>query len=224
MDALSCDLYNMELVELVENIESMELMSSQHDEELYELCDKMEQTQVETTIQKGDGSRKRSASTLLSGEEIKRKKKLHLVAPSTLSSSTNNTVSTEFDDKIECPQCQVHVLKKYLTNHVKSNTHKNNVIRRDNDFSNVQLIDSAFGNRLVTYRVKSNFISDHLFETPELFLKNITSVMYKLLERSILEHSVVKVNFILNANFIQETKIYVILLTFRYLIIFLSRG
>lgn len=157
-----------------------------------------------------EGAKKRSLSSGLTGESLNKKIKTHQ-NPSveyavSSTSSTNQNVSTESNNKIECPVCHVSVTSKYYSNHLKSKIHKNNVLSLDKEFTNVQLIESAFGKRIITYRILPDAIVSQALETPELFLHNTKSKVFKLLERSINEYFVVKVNFILNADFTQQTK------------------
>lgn len=115
----------------------------------------------------------------------------------------SNRVSTIDNDKVECSECNVFISKRYLTNHFNSNTHKNNVFSSDSQLINVQLIESAFRNRVATYRVSCN---TNNLDTPETFLEKNKNTIFTLLDRSIANHCSLKVNFILNANFTQETK------------------
>lgn len=159
--------------------------------------------------QEGGGAKRRSSE---SAEEtpVKTKKKrpnppISFASTSTASSSNQN-VSTEINDYIECSMCHVSVSRKYYTNHLKSNTHKNNVLSVSREFKNIQIIESAFGNRIVTYRIVSDSITNQPLETPGLFLENIKDKIFTLFDQSIVEHFVVKVNFILHADFTQQTK------------------
>lgn len=111
-------------------------------------------------------------------------------------------------NKIKCDICQVYINKKYFTNHLKSNFHKNNHLKSHSSLPNVSVIESAFGQRIKTYKInsKSNNTSDLIFKTPESFLNSVKNDILLLIKESIEEHSVLKINFILHADFVQETK------------------
>lgn len=115
-------------------------------------------------------------------------------------------VSPNFDN-IECHVCKKSFSKKYFTNHLQSNAHKNNVLSSYKSFTNVQLIDTAFGNRLKTFRITSNVNETILeFETPEVFLEGIKETITSLINDCVKEQKAVKVNFLLHADFIQQSK------------------
>lgn len=66
------------------------------------------------------------------------------------------------------------------------------------------MIDSAFGNRLLTYRINPQSSQD--FITPESFLEEIKQTLITLISKSLNELTTIKANFILHANFIHEVK------------------
>lgn len=111
------------------------------------------------------------------------------------------------NSKVECSVCKVFVSKRYLSSHLKTNTHKNNVITCHENLANVQVIESAFGQRIKTYRITSESdVSCLNVETPELFLFGIKSTLLQLITISLSELNAVKLNFILHADFVQQTK------------------
>ncbi|CAK1598078.1 unnamed protein product [Parnassius mnemosyne] len=120
--------------------------------------------------------------------------------------SAGNSISN--DDQVECPTCHIFIKKRYLANHFKSNVHKNNLLNSHNSLSNVSVIESAFGNRILTYKIKSRVDRSTWvnFETPELFLNSIKDDILFLLQECIHQHIIFKVNFILHADFVQQTK------------------
>lgn len=151
--------------------------------------------------------KKRPAPVTSEEEQTKKRRHINLEGPSTSSAFFQN-VSTKNNDIIKCSQCDVLILKKNYKFHLLSDIHKNNVLQSDLELQNVEKIECAFGNRVITYRIKPkiNDNSDNLFLTPELFLNNVKDLIFKLLDRCISDLMVVKVNFLLNADFTQETK------------------
>lgn len=113
--------------------------------------------------------------------------------------------STSYD-KVLCTTCNTLVSKRYFANHVKSNTHKNNVLKSHSSLKNVTVIESAFNQRIISYKVKSKPETKLLFETPELFLDSIKDDLFFLIKEAINQHTSLKVNFVLHADFIQQTK------------------
>lgn len=127
---------------------------------------------------------------------------------STLSSEeprSDVNVSTKSNDEVECSVCKKFVSKRYFSNHLNSNIHKNNVLRTDSEFFNVKLIENAFRNRVATYRIIFNEM-DHQPLFPENILQKYMDKVNTLLDRSLKNHNTLKVNFILNADFTQQTK------------------
>lgn len=104
---------------------------------------------------------------------------------------------------MECQTCHIFIKKRYLANHFKSNLHKNNLLNSHNTLSNVNVIESAFGNRILTYKIKSKVdrSTQVNFETPELFLNSIKDDILFLIQECIHQHIFFKVHFI-----VQQTK------------------
>ncbi|CAH2109056.1 unnamed protein product [Euphydryas editha] len=111
-------------------------------------------------------------------------------------------------DNVLCSACQKEICRRYYSNHLKSNVHKNNVLRMEGSLKNVSVIESAFGQRIITYRIckKSNQTLETTFQTPEIFMNSIKDDIFQLIERSIVSYSIFKVKFIFNAEFIQQNK------------------
>lgn len=117
-----------------------------------------------------------------------------------------NEEDTSVAGKVHCDICNILVSKRYFANHLKSNTHKNNILKSHNSFENVCVIESAFGQRIITYKIKSKEQSDLVFQTPESFLDSIKSEMFFLIDDTLKQHATVKINFVLHADFVQQTK------------------
>ncbi|XP_052746715.1 uncharacterized protein LOC128199737 [Bicyclus anynana] len=192
-----------ELTEIMENC----LLDSTYDKELYELCENFENTTIpmEQAIQTG-GALKRSSDseTSIASKRVK-------YADATSSSSVeNSTISHEQieGNKIRCDLCQIYINKRYFSSHLKSNLHKNNHLKSHPSLSNVSIIDSAFGQRIMSYKIdsKTNNPLELPFKTSESFINSIKNDILLLIQESITEHTVVKVNFILHAEFVQQTK------------------
>lgn len=110
-------------------------------------------------------------------------------------------------DKVECPSCKLFITNRYLSNHYRSNIHKNNVHKSNHTLPNVTLMQSAFGRRIRTYKIVSNSDKSTVkFETPEIFLDSIKGTISTLIDDCTKELRNLKVNFILHADFVQETK------------------
>lgn len=111
---------------------------------------------------------------------------------------------TEFESKtVFCATCKVTIKKRYQNNHYNSNLHKNNCAKIQLALSNVNLIETAFGNRDHTYKITSKTDKTKIdFETPELFMESINDTI----NEAIKDLTVFKINFIVHADFIQKTK------------------
>lgn len=73
----------------------------------------------------------------------------HEVIPSTSSEPAS------VDDKVTCGICEVEVKKRYFANHLKSNRHKNNISKLHTTLKNVSVVETAFGNRIISYKIHS---------------------------------------------------------------------
>lgn len=84
----------------------------------------------------------------------------------------------------------------------------NNVLNRQHDLLNVNIIETAFGCRILTYRITSPTSSNQsgVIETPEIFINSIVDTILFLIRDCIKEFTIFKVNFVLRAKFIQQSK------------------
>lgn len=135
------------------------------------------------------------------GGGLKRKAEEEAVVVAGPSSTVEN-----IDDRTLCEVCNTWVRRRYFTNHMKSNLHKNKVVQSNtHELSNVSLINSAFGSRIRTYRIGSENQEVEV-ETPEIFFDAIQSKIHILLRECLDELTTINVNFIVHAEFVQETK------------------
>ena len=99
-------------------------------------------------------------------------------------------------DPKSCSVCNVTLSSvRALHAHLKSIKHKNNSIQKYMDDEDIDIINSAFKSRIVSYRVKDNVI--HIII--ENFLSGIKSKVTKLLELQRDSHICIKVNMELYA-------------------------
>lgn len=82
---------------------------------------------------------------------------------------------------------------------MRTNLHKSNCLLRT-EFKNVEVIATAFKNRIVTFRLSPTQGVEYL--TPEAFLCEIQSNIIKVIELSLAKHDCLKINFELFVNFI----------------------
>lgn len=99
---------------------------------------------------------------------------------------------------IECEKCKIFIPRHKLRYHERSNLHKSNCILRT-EFENIDIVTSAFKNRIVTYRL--NPIKKKKYLTPEVFFKDNFKDIVKLIKMSLIKHKCIKVNFELFAYF-----------------------
>ncbi|XP_052743835.1 uncharacterized protein LOC128199234 [Bicyclus anynana] len=189
-----------ELNEIMENC----LLDSTDDKKLYELCENFENTmipmqqaiQTSGTLKRPNDSGSNNASKIVKYSE------------QASSSIENTTFSHEQIEgiKIRCDLCQIYINQKFFVSHLK--IHKNNHFKSHASLSNVSLIDSACGQRKISYKInnKTNHPSDLPFKTSEEFINSIKNDILVLIHESIKEYIALKVNFILHADFIQPTK------------------
>ncbi|XP_045501419.1 uncharacterized protein LOC123698711 [Colias croceus] len=189
--------FNQELHKVCDEMEKRELFDSSYDDELYNQCLMVETTLIQQQVGRGI---KRGITT----DENKVTKKAKFDEGASTSSIETNDVD---NNKVECDTCHVYINKRYLNNHLKSNTHKNNLLKSHNSLTNVTVVETAFGNRILTYRINSKTLqSVQYFETPESFLNSLKIDILFLINECIQQHTILKINFILHADFIQQTK------------------
>ncbi|KAL0830151.1 hypothetical protein ABMA28_003608 [Loxostege sticticalis] len=90
-----------------------------------------------------------------------------------------------------CSLCNITVDRKRWTEHVRSNTHKNNSTVPICD--NVEQIKSAFKGRIASYKVVAS--NEEVRNSPSLFLNNIKNQIKSLINHSLQTHTCIKVNF-----------------------------
>lgn len=88
-----------------------------------------------------------------------------------------------------CQDCNAYTSNH--SSHKKSNIHKINCLLRT-EFDNVQLIATAFKNRIASYRVNPDS-SDIIM--PELFLSSISSTVCNIIKTLLITHKSIKANF-----------------------------
>ncbi|XP_047515259.1 uncharacterized protein LOC125056273 [Pieris napi] len=200
-ESLSID--TIELFNVCDEIERNDLNHPFYDQRMMVLCDEFDGKLVD---QMGRGT-KRKAAVDINSADIKRIKSgsnMDLSRSSQEQSTSNE--GNNFNMKF-CCICNRNVSKKYFANHLRSNAHKNNVNKKQHSIKpNVKIIETAFGNRIITYRVTSENQNDLQFETPELFLASVKDTIFTIINKSIEDHTILKINFILYGDFVQETK------------------
>lgn len=91
-----------------------------------------------------------------------------------------------------CVSCSTSVEKKSWVGHLRSNEHKrrNSSIQEISD--GVELIQSAFRNRIATYRISSN--NDLISSSVDIFMNSFRVKINTLLNKSLQKHTCIKVN------------------------------
>lgn len=98
------------------------------------------------------------------------------------------------------------VSRKYFSNHVRSSSHKSKTLTSKHNFENVTVLNTAFGSRVVTYQITSPLQSSTTLQTPEQFFDTVKDTISRLINESIKDLTIIKVNFLIHADFVQETK------------------
>lgn len=119
------------------------------------------------------------------------------------------------NDTAMCMICNVSFIKRYIADHYNSNTHNTNAFNIHKKIPNVELIEIAFGKRIFTCRMTS-LIKE--LETLESFMYSIKNELVSVIHNSIKQLKVLKVDFILFADFIEPTKMQQILWNSKLLI------
>ncbi|XP_039764238.1 uncharacterized protein LOC120636745 [Pararge aegeria] len=175
----------VELNDFVYEEEMVELCQAAEVEfDLVNLCIQVETDQAALSRQSGGGVKRKIAVTKYSSSKRPFSQEpstsAAVVTTNPIQEETTTSVSSTNNNTIECPNCKVYVNRKYYTNHLKSKTHSKNVLSLNPNLNNVQLIETAFGRRIVTYRIPNSTNTNSIFETPEHFLniiKNTVSVI-----------------------------------------------
>ncbi|XP_072931917.1 uncharacterized protein [Epargyreus clarus] len=189
---------NNELIDICRQVESAIInQSSQHDKESLQTSCLLENPTNQH--QQVGGAMKRSSYDI----DSPKAKRIKVNE----GASTSSDINLTDNGKVMCDVCQRLVSKRYFANHIKSNIHKNNIFKSHSTQANVSVIESAFGQRIISYRIKSKLNeSVDTLKTPELFFNSIKDNICSLIEESIKMHILFKINFILHANFTQQTK------------------
>ncbi|KAL0895313.1 hypothetical protein ABMA27_011457 [Loxostege sticticalis] len=196
---LDCS-YNRHLVDACIEAETAERFCQKNQEAFFDSALYQAVEDFENILQVGRGI-KRQADNIIENE----KKRKHAdEEPSTSNNLQPSTPSSSSEEDLaECDVCNIKVKKRYLTNHYRSNLHKTNALRIHHQFPNVQLLETAFGKRIHTYRVKPLDENSLLFD---LFFSSIRDILITLIKDSIVLLKNCKVNFILHAKFIHQSK------------------
>lgn len=101
--------------------------------------------------------------------------------------------SSEFkanDDMVKCNSCQILVGKKYFASHSRSKLHKNNFSKLHNTLK--ISVESAFGKRVISYKINENTNILDQSETPGVFLNFIKDEIMITIQKSMEKYSVSK--------------------------------
>lgn len=99
---------------------------------------------------------------------------------------------------IHCQKCQIQLPKHKFRYHLRTNIHKTNCLLKT-EFNNIEIIATAFRNRIVTYRLNPTQEVEYL--TPEAFLCEKQSDIIKVIELLLMKHDCIKINFELFTHF-----------------------
>lgn len=100
---------------------------------------------------------------------------------------------------IYCDKCKIEIPKHEYRYHKRTNIHKSNCLIKSK-FEHIDIIATAFKNRIMTYRLNPSIEDEYLLS--EAFLDGKRDDIYKLIELSLLKHKCIKVNFELFAYFV----------------------
>lgn len=100
---------------------------------------------------------------------------------------------------MHCEQCCIDLSRHQYKYHLRTNLHKSNCLLKS-EYENVDIIASAFRNRIMTYRLNPSQKVEYL--TVEAFLQDNKSVICKLIDTALVKNHCIKMNFELFANFI----------------------
>lgn len=100
-----------------------------------------------------------------------------------------------------CAVCNISVQKKSWVGHLRSNFHKSNNSRTIKYSDGIEIVSSAFRNRIITYKI---IATDQLQSARvEHFFTEIRDKLKFLIDEYITKHTCMKINFELFATFIQ---------------------
>ncbi|XP_045761329.1 uncharacterized protein LOC123864747 [Maniola jurtina] len=181
--------------ELIEALDYCDLLDPAYDNELYNMCEAIDSIiPTKQKLQIGGALKRSNDSTV--NNSAKRVKYNEGASTSSVQYSENNSTTPSAyseGNKVKCDICNIFITKRYFSNHLKSNLHKNNHLKSHPSLSNVSVIDSAFGQRIITYMINSKNDDLSIFKTPESFLNSIKNDILFLVQESIKEHTVFKV-------------------------------
>lgn len=102
-------------------------------------------------------------------------------------------------NSVTCEKCNIKLDKISYKYHLRTNLHKRNCILKT-ELENVDIIATAFKNRIITYKV--NPFQNRINLTPEEFMCDIEKVVKTLITKSLEKHKSLKINFEMFANFV----------------------
>ena len=130
-----------------------------------------------------------------------------LLGDNLASTSAQSANQSDVGGQTTCEICEHAVSRRYFANHLRSKSHKEKVLLQQHQFSNVSIISTAFGSRILSYRITSpTSVNSGDPQTPEMFISSIRETILFLLHDCLKELTTIKVNFIVHADFVQETK------------------
>ncbi|XP_022837008.1 uncharacterized protein LOC111364395, partial [Spodoptera litura] len=100
---------------------------------------------------------------------------------------------------INCDKCKIEIPRHEYRYHKRTNIHKSNCLIKS-EFEHIDIIATAFKNRIMTYRLNPSIEDEYLL--PEAFLDGKRDDVFKLVELSLIKNTCIKVNFELFAYFI----------------------
>ncbi|KAL0849824.1 hypothetical protein ABMA28_011763 [Loxostege sticticalis] len=172
------------------------LMDSSDDTELVELCEIAECVECALEFFKEDSQIGRGIKRTHDNPDQNGEKRRRLRKPSTSRApeQIHTPPSPDQNVMIECEVCKIPVKKRYLASHYRSTIHKNNAFRIHHSFPNVTLLETAFGKRIHTFRIKP--ISDNSIAKLKKYKANFIHQSKKLTNTFDFQTS----NFIINES------------------------
>lgn len=117
---------------------------------------------------------------------------------------STNVLSKKKKDSEEfkhCSSCNLTIPKKFYYAHLQSRNHKDRSSINTLD-PGVQILDCAFKNRIITYRISPTRSHDNFNE----FFEEIKQKVIRLVNNEIDKHRSIKLNLVLYCSFILETQ------------------
>jgi hypothetical protein len=99
-----------------------------------------------------------------------------------------------------CVPCSTSVKKINWVGHLRSNAHKTRVNSSKALRDNIEIVESAFLKRIVTYRVSTK--DDRSLRSVDEFMNSVKNDIKWVLDESLTKHTCVKVNFELFGMFL----------------------